>query len=744
MTRFNLHDNFNWKAVRSIYQPRNSKRKHWLAIFLLNCMACMFFNLPVMAKEILIPLQQLTSHSALKLRCIADEQSIMIPISERWDIKKVTLDLNYISSITMIGDHSQLTIKINDVPIGQTKLNPLAPDVILSINVPVQYLKPGYNKLSFAVSQHFSMKGCESPCAPDLWTHINIRNSSLQVEYERNPVPLKVASIAKFIFDPKIYPESRVNIITEDHSPENLTLAAIVASGVARRFDYRKVSFEVSHHIKSGMDNIVIGRTGYMHQFLQPYPFSINEINGGYLKIFPLPEVDGIDSTHALIVLSGESFDHVKLAALTFSNISFAYPGTQELNAFEFQVPDLTPYSGRDVITANKVYDFRTLNFPTSTFRGMNPSVKEVSFRLPADMMMRHNYAAKLSLNFSYGSGMRETSALNILVNDIMVRAISLNNKNGDYLQEYQLDLPTYLFRPGANVITFAPELHPDLKECDLLLSNLFISIFENSTLTFPDMPHFVELPKLELLMLNGFPFTRWPDGYDSLIYLIDASNESITAALNLVGMMTQKNGFPMLSIQIGLKSPEAWKGDLIIIGDPSKLPAELKESSPLHIGSSASLIPYPVIRSWEKEAATLSFSRQMSSFGESNGLIMQFESPYQKGRTVMILAAETPATLLNLSEALLDSEVQAQISGDMVLVEMAYPKPKVTSMEVGKKYTSGKKGDVSRIDSFLYAYPYAYYALTGLLILGFALTAYSLLKRFRIRRKLTGMHHEK
>ncbi len=705
--------------------------------FLLACLLWMLFSFPAAAKEVSIELHKLTPHSVLQLRCTADERSIMIPIPERWNVKKITLNLHYISSITMMGSHSQLIFKINDIPIGQTRLNPLAPDAMISINVPVKYLKHGYNKLGFAVTQHALLQGCEDSCAPDLWTHINVHNSSLQVEYDNNPIPLKIASIAKLIFDPKIYPEARINIVTEDHSEESLTLAAIAASGVARRFDYRKVFFDVSQQIKPEMDNIVIGKTNFMQRFLQPFKFSREKTDGGNLKIFPLPIANGTDNTHALIALSGDNFDDVKLAALTFANISFAYPGTQELNAFEFHVPDLTPYSGRDVIIANKAYDLKTLNFPTTTFQGMNPGAKEIHFRLPADMMIMHNYAAKLSLNFSYGAGMRESSSINIMVNGTVVRAIGLNNKNGDYLQEYRIDLPTYLFKPGPNVIAFAPELHPVLRECELaLVNNLFVSIYDNSTLTFPDMPHFVELPKFELFMLNGFPFTRWPDGYESLIYLIEPSNESITTALNLIGLMTQKNGFPMLSIQVGIKLPEGWQGELIIIGDSSKLPEAFKKNSPLQTSNSTSLIPYPVIRDWENDTTSLSFSRQQSSIGETSGLLMQFESPYQKGRTVMMLAAETPSALLNLSEALLDPEVQSQIRGDMVLVEMSDPKPKVTSMEVGKKYTSGKKGNISRIDSFLYAYPYAYHALFGLLLLGLTLIIYSLLKRFRATRR--------
>jgi len=50
------------------------------------------------------------------------------------------------------------------------------------------------------------------------------------------------------------------------------------------------------------------------------------------------------------------------------------------------------------------------------------------------------------------------------------------------------------------------------LKLCDAVRTDgLFATIYENSTLVFPNMPHFVELPKIELFGLNGFPFTRWP-----------------------------------------------------------------------------------------------------------------------------------------------------------------------------------------------------------------------------------------
>ena len=279
-------------------------------------------------------------------------------------------------------------------------------------------------------------------------------------------------------------------------------------------------------------------------------------------------------------------------------------------------------------------------------------------------------------------------------------------------------------------------KLHPNLKECDLkLMGNLFLTIFENSTLTFPEMPRFVELPKLELFMLNGFPFTRWPDGFESMIYLADNSDESVGAALNVVGLISQKNSFPLLNIQISSIPPKNWKGDLITISSSQALPSEIKEKSPLHTSKTSS-VPYPVVQGWEGETS-LAFSRQISSLGQGNGLLMQFESPYEAGRTVMSIVADRPADLLELSNVLLDAGVQSQVLGDLVLIGLVQPKPKVTSLVVGEKYGTGKMGNISLIESFLYAHPSVYYVAIGALLIGFGFAIFRLLVGYRHRRKL-------
>jgi len=160
------------------------------------------------AETVTLPLQKFTASSSMELRCTHSLQSLSIPVPERWKLRKAALLLRYTVSNNLIGDLSQMTIRVNDEPISQTKLNPLNPSMLTDIQIPVTYLKPGYNRLDFEVIQHHLSGKCELPCAPDLWTNVSLMESTLQIEYDLKPLPLKLGEVAGLIFDPKQFPEA--------------------------------------------------------------------------------------------------------------------------------------------------------------------------------------------------------------------------------------------------------------------------------------------------------------------------------------------------------------------------------------------------------------------------------------------------------------------------------------------------------------------------------------------------------
>ena len=698
----------------------------------------LFFSVSTVAATVSTTLDKLSPFSVLTMTCDNDEQGIDIPVPERWQVTGIVAEIHYTLSLALDSEVSQIVFMINGTPFALSRLKPSEPDRRVTLQIPPQYIVNGYNHLSFRVTQATKAKSCEAPCSPDKFTYINLGDSTLDIEYEKKQVPLELSSIPGFLFDPKTFPEGQVNLIMEDQTAESLTQASIVASGIARRFDYRKVIFSVSDSPRPGMDNVVIGTTAFVQPLLESYGLSLGNVTGGYIKIFHLPGTGAEpDPTHALIAITGRQHDATRLAAETFANLSVNFPGSQELDASAFQVPDIPVYAGREVLQASKTYDFKTLNFPTTTFRGLNPTGHSIRFRLPSDFLIRQNLAAKLVLNFSYGAGARSDSALNVVVNDTAVRAIRLGDPDGGFYKDYKVDIPTFLFKPGENVIDMGLELHPLSDACPILPGNLFLTMFETSTLTFPDMPHFVEMPKLELFMLNGFPFTRWPDGYESLIYLPETSPLAIGAALNIIGLMTQKNGFPLLGMRVVSSTPSGWHGDIMVIGKPDQLPADLRQNSSLATGKDTNF-PYPIVRDWVG-SYSFAHSTQTSKLGDRQGEILEFESPYEVGRSVLMIGAEQPETLFDISVALLEPEIQGQMQGGITLIDLGsqYNKPRVTSIRAERTYTTGKGNEISLLDSFLYTHPITFYVLLAAAILALAWSLYFALRQYRMSRKL-------
>ncbi len=704
-------------------------------------------NFSAYAETVKLPLQKFTSADSLEMRCISGGQNISIPIPERWNVHKINLGLHYTVSNNLVTEISQMAIKFNGELVTQMKLNSLAPNVIVDVPLPVTYLEPGYNTVTFQVAQHYLLSQCEQPCSPDLWTNISVKDSFIQIDYDLKPLPLRLGEASNWVFDPKQFPEATVNLVMDSTTPESVTYSGIIASGIARHFDYRKVKFSHSTNIKHGVDNVLVGSSGFASEALDRYGIKLPASDGGLIKIFHLPAGTGEepDKTHALIVVSGTGENPLRIAAKTFANMSLPYPGTDELHAFEFNVPDISMYGGRQVLSSDKIYEFGSIGMPTYTFfgfsgkptkRGYVGGGSTLSFRLPPDFLIKQNQSAKIVLNFSYGAGMRQDSTLSLSVNDKQVRDIHLDSKGGNYIEGYKLELPTYLFQPGTNTIKFKPYLNTEREVCDAVITDgLFVTIFDNSTLYFPPMPHFVEMPKLELFALNGFPFTRWPDGFETLVYLPKHDSASIDTAYNLIGMITQRNGYPLFGTQVVFTEPTTWKGEMLVVGKTSDIPKSIMSRAPMQLDG-ISKVPYPISRGWDSETS-ISISKQKSGLGEGSGVLMEFESPTEKGRSIVLATAETGKDLLTLGDALLDSGVQAQMVGDTALIKLDGPDYKVTSLSVGKKYSTGNKGNISIIDSFLYANDYVIYLLMLSAIFVLSMIGYWLLRRYRAKRAI-------
>ncbi len=706
--------------------------------------AALFAARGAQADTVNVPLQKFTASPALEMRCMSDTQSLSIPVPERWKVTKAVLTLRYVMSNNMLPDMSQLTVKVNGELVSQFKMDAQAPGAAKEILIPADRLHSGYNTLTFQVAQHYSRTQCEQPCSPDLWTNISMAESSVHMDYELRPIPLKLGEVSGWTFDPKQFPEVTVNVVADAATPESVTMMGMVASGIARRLDYRKVKFSHSDDIKPGVDNVLVGPFAYVSGILTRYGISLEPSEGGMIKVFYVPKKDGgKDGLHALYVITGKQAVELKIAAETFANMSLPYPGTDEMHALGFSMPDITMYSGREQLEPEEVYEFETLGMPTVSFTGFNgrattkgtgnPS-SGITFRLPSDFLIKQNQYARLKLNFAYGAGLRADSALSIFLNDKQIRDIHLDSPSGNYIEGYQIDIPTYMFKPGSNTLSFRAYMNTPRQVCDSSITDgLFVTVFGKSTMVFPQMPHFVEMPRVDLFVLNGFPFTRWPDGNETLVYLPQHDSGSIDTALNLIGMVTQKNGYPLFGTQVVFAEPKDWKGEMLVVGETSAIPKSIMSLAPFQAGG-AGTITYPVSRGWDTDVS-LAISNQQAGLGEGTGLLMEFESGTKKGRSIVVATAQTENDLRALGDALLSPGVQARIKGDVTLVRLNVPEYDVASAQIGKKYSTGEKGSMSWMDAFLYSNPNVFYGLIAAAIIALSLLGFTLARRHRAKR---------
>lgn len=726
------------------------------------------------AATVKMPLHKIAPVGITDLKCSQAEFKIKLPIPERWKVKAAFIDFGYVNSSALLPQNSRLVLKLNSYPLAQIELNPLAPEGRARVRLPGELLEAGYNDLTFFATQHYTLD-CEFPCAPELWTTLLLDEAVIELQYDLKPVPLELSSMSDFLFDPKIFPYAAVNIVSEYDSPESISVASIAASGIALRFDYRDVKFSISDRLIPGVDNVLIGTKEFVESVAGQENLTIN---GPYLQIMHLPvsgdestaqAAEGEDSperanpeeddTYALIIVSGNNMEEIRMAATSMAALSFPFPNSDRMEVSDVLLPEARAYSGKSILRGGTVYPFKTLGFSNHSFRGFSPQSKSLSLRLPTDLLIEQNRFAELSLHLAYGAGMRSDSVLNILLNNEFVTAIHLDNPNGAVFSSYKISIPSYIFSKGNNVITFEPVLTPSVTgQCELIqVDNLFLSIFDDSTFKFPELPHWVALPNIELFFQDGFPFTRWPDGRETALYITSPDEDTVGAALNLVGVMSQKIGYPLLGTNILLENPRDWKGEIIVIGEIGTVPEDIKGKAPLSYGQTVKA-PYPVIANmslndsvpiWDRvknymsgyteqepdDSTETAFIEQTAGLGNHQGAVMEFESPYQLGRSVLLVTASSGDNLLKLSRALLDTSVQGKSKGNLVLVDYLPDEYTVWSQNVGETYYTGKLSSTNKIKSFINSSRLSYFALLAVSLLVLTFVIFYSLKRMRSKR---------
>jgi len=740
--------------MEQICQICHKKNKtFWLFLLTGSLLSVLLFRtVPAYCQEQLrIPLTKFNAPGIVKLTESKDDYSLKIATPKRWQIEDAILELAYVNSTALIANRSRLVILFNDYPLAQVTLEPGAPEGHVKVAIPARLFKVGYNDLKIQVVQASKEDGCIPANPSEVWTTLTFIDSTLALSYTRKEVPLSLASVADFLFDPKINGENHVHIVTESTGNSDVSLAALAAAAVALRFDYRPVQFSTGQTLVRGKDNIVIGT----HSFLRKV--AGDDAIQDDMGILPMPGEEGVpDRLHGLIYLGGDEAGEIRRSVEAFSVLSLPLPDVQSCKITEVQLPLISSSSGRNRLAPEKRYTFQELGLATTTFRGQRTELQSVQFTLPASFLLEGNRDILLRLDFSYGAAMREDSVLSLAVNGKFVASIPLNLPKGGQYKGYTVRLPLSYFNPGRNVLQLSPIMTPlHSKSCEMMQTDhLALTLFESSTIQVPELFPWVKLPQLSYLFNDGYPLTEEPDFSKTSLVLTQRDAKILAAAFNLIAGTTQRTGVLPYGLTVTETAADSGDKNLLVVGSRAELAENILHASPL-----AKKIAMPVhgrlpgtlrIEDWKDRLWEMLFDEitetapvtpDRATLGTDirlrpqQAVLCEFESPLSPMKTVVLLTAEKVDDVLQASLLLQENEVTQQCGNGLVIIDFDGEKPVVQQAAMSPSYTVGELAAFNRISYLVNKYRWSFIALLAGLLVLLSLGITILVKRRRSSR---------
>jgi len=658
---------------------------------------------------------------------------------------------------------------VHDQPLAQVRLNPDTPEGEVTVPIPGELLKTGYNPCNFWISQHYTDEQCEDPFAPELWTWLKLGEAYLDFELEPVPVPRRVSAIADFLFDPRNIFDTRVNLVIPEMSPGYLKAASLAAAGIALRYDYRAPELVLSQALRPGMDNIVIAARKDLPALA---PGEAVGADGPAIAVRRLLEKksasgpglpDVVENPNlALVVVSAKDESELETACRAFASLSYPLPDSPSTRVAALKLPEVEEHMRQRGLLPGKSYTLKSLGNRTTEFRNISPPPLDIELRLPSDLYLSPNTFASVILHMAYGAAMRSDSVLNIVLNGKFISGVRLDNPKGDYFKGYRVDIPLSSFRQGMNRLSFKAELTPlHTDKCTLIQTeNLRLTIFDDSTVSLPEVPYWIKMPQLDLFFQDAFPMGRWPDLREAAVVLTEKNLAAANAALNVVALSSQKIGFPPFGLSWLMSyAPEKTRKDLLVAGVLPSLPKAVIEKAPiagidpLRLSFPQMLRPEPrpaaPIDFWSKAAPQQQMPRNLSddtaaspvtadlygTLGPGRTALMQFQHPDAAERTVIILTAGSAEDLLAGSKLLWDPIVQGGCHGDLFVVNLDTPEPETLAHLIGPSYYLGNPGRIPAVQNFINSHPILSLAVLLLILLVLCGLILKLLRRRRQQR---------
>lgn len=661
--------------------------------------------LPALALETAepLPLRQWKSSfknmglsTPLALRGLESEGSVGVGVRRDELVESARLHLMFTLSPSLLPTLSHLKVLLNDELLQTIVLTKeqLGTPQALNLDIDPRYFTD-YNRFRFQFIGHYTME-CETPAHSSLWASVS-NESSLALSLRQLPQRDDLALLPAPFFDPRDNQPVRLAFVYPRQPDLGMLKASgSVASWMGMLAGYRGNDFSVSEDQLPPRHAVVFATNAQRPAFLRDLP----AIAQPTLALRAHPSVPGAK----LLLVLGKDTAQLQMAADALALGKAALSGTSMTVTSLQYPPPARPYDAPRWITGERPVRLAELvqNPSDLQVRGtaLNDTVN-ITTRTAPDLFTWNAKGVPLNLKYRHTPGSdADPGTLNVSINNQFIQTYPLASRGerssgkskvllplfDDSNVQAQSDLQIPAFMLGSdNQLQFAFEIPPnDTGHCRTTQpSERVAAIDPQSTIDLTPFHHYLAMPNLAAYANSGFPFTRVADlAQTSVVVPNQPTGADIQVFLTAIGRMGASTGYPGTRFQLlsTAQIAQARDTDILLVaqGDRDGLLAQWQQHLPAVVAAgSRSVAPLERALGSLVHLFQLESEIQLSSSGGRTTLagdgplaaIVAFESPLQKGRSVVALTASDSAAMALVGSGLNDPGKVRQLRGDLGLL---------------------------------------------------------------------------
>lgn len=661
-------------------------------------------------RTLVLPFSSIGANGPIHLRASEGGPTLGFGIRLDEAVSRARIKLNYTYSPALIFSVSHIRVLLNEelvTTIPLDKANAGRP-VSREIELDPRFFTD-FNHLRFELIGHYTLTQCEDPMSSSVWAQISA-TSTLELELAPLRLPNDLSLFPAPFFDrhdnrklvlPFVLPP-RPSLAVQQTAGE-------VASWFGTQAAYRQIRIPVLDAPPADRHAVLFLLKGQ-----EPPGLALPEIRG--------PTIAVIDNRLApfrkLLLIAGRNENELKTAAEALVSAQTTLSGALARVGAVDLGPSRKPYDSPNWIPTDRPVHFAELvNNPSDLEAdGYSGLPIRVNLRLPADLSPWLSKGVPMDLKYRFTAPVyQDDSVLNVEINNLLIDSLRLRPAGGQQedsrfrvpllssdhaLNALELLLPAFRVG-GEDQLQFTFKLLPQNQGACLggVAYGAKAEIDPDSVVDFSDLPHFAAMANLAYFVNSGYPFSRLADLADTVLIMPDQpSLTELGAEMSLFGHLGIWTGVPALRATVlpASRAVQAKNKNLLVIGTgtAADLLQRWKSRMPVLIHNGrvelTPLITEPGF--WDNHTYDPNriqpavAGRELLYTSGRLAMLEGFESPLQKGRSVVALLAAQPDDLGKILDALDNPGLRGQINGDVAILRG----DTVRSYHLGETYYVG------------------------------------------------------